>query len=255
MRCPFPGMDPYLEHPALWADVHNSLITAIRDVLSPILRPRYYVGLERRAYLLTPDDIVLVSRPDITVVQAHGPQPLSNLPLAEAGVMEVEMPTAEEISETYLEVHEVGTGKLITLIEVLSPVNKLNEAGREQYERKRANVLLTRTNLVEIDLLRSGEPMPVDKKVQSDYRILVSRGSRRPKAQLYFYNLRQPIPSFHVPLLPGDAEPLLEVGKVLHELYDRAAFDLRLDYTRPAVPPLSEPDAAWAVDLIQKAAS
>ncbi|MBP8949137.1 MAG: DUF4058 family protein [Candidatus Promineofilum sp.] len=26
MRSPFSGMDPYLEHPSLWPDVHNSLI-------------------------------------------------------------------------------------------------------------------------------------------------------------------------------------------------------------------------------------
>ncbi len=34
MRPQFPGMDPWLEHPDLWPDVHNSLITAIRDELS-----------------------------------------------------------------------------------------------------------------------------------------------------------------------------------------------------------------------------
>ena len=39
MPTPFPGMDPYLERPNLWSNVHNSLITAIRDVLAPMLRP------------------------------------------------------------------------------------------------------------------------------------------------------------------------------------------------------------------------
>jgi len=68
MQSPFPGMDPYLEHPALWPDVHNSLIAAIRDELTPMVVPRYYVGLERRAYLLKPDDVVFIGRPDITVI-------------------------------------------------------------------------------------------------------------------------------------------------------------------------------------------
>ena len=45
MRTPFPGMDPYLEHPALWPDVHNRLIAAISDALTPLLAPRYYIGL------------------------------------------------------------------------------------------------------------------------------------------------------------------------------------------------------------------
>ena len=31
MRPPFPGMDPWLEDLKLWLDLHNSLITAIRD--------------------------------------------------------------------------------------------------------------------------------------------------------------------------------------------------------------------------------
>ena len=68
MNSPFPGMDPYLEHPALWPDVHNSLIATLRDELAQAVAPRYYVALEQRAYLLTPDDIVLVGRPDISVV-------------------------------------------------------------------------------------------------------------------------------------------------------------------------------------------
>ena len=59
-------MDPWLEHPALWPDVHNRLIAAISDALTPLVAPRYYVALERRTYLLTPDDLVFVGRPDVS---------------------------------------------------------------------------------------------------------------------------------------------------------------------------------------------
>jgi Protein of unknown function (DUF4058) len=62
--------------------------------------------------------------------------------------------------------------------------------------------------------------------------------------------VRQPIPTFPLPLLPGDAEPVTDLNTVLRALYDRARFDLRLDYTKPPVPPLAEPDAAWARDLL-----
>jgi hypothetical protein len=34
-------MDPYLEAPELWAELHNSPIVAIADDLSPKLRPKY----------------------------------------------------------------------------------------------------------------------------------------------------------------------------------------------------------------------
>jgi len=55
-------------------------------------------------------------------------------------------------------------------------------------------------------------------------------------------------------LLAGDSEPELDLGRILHELYERASFDLRLDYSRPAVPPLGLDDAAWAVEQIRVAA-
>lgn len=250
MKTPFPGMDPYLEHPSLWQDVHNRLIAAIADDLSEKVAPRYYVGLERRAYLVSPDDIVLVGRPDIALIPAGSFQPRRILPLADVAVLEVDVPMTDEIGENFLEIHEVKTGKLITIIELLSPANKLMGQGRKEYEEKRAHIFRTRTNLVEIDLLRAGEPMPViGKPVHSDYRVLVSRGSQRPRARLYAFNLRQPIPVFHIPLLPGDTEPEIDLGQVLHALYQRARFDLRLDYTVPPVPPLSEEDAQWAAEL------
>jgi len=229
MPTPFPGMDPYLEHPALWPDMHNRLIAALADAMTPLVAPRYYVGLERRAYLLKPDDLVLI------------------------GVLDVDVPMAEEVGETFLEVHEVANGRLVTLLELLSPVNKLSTQGRDDYERKRLAVFRSRTNLVEVDLLRAGEPMPVvGGPAAGDYRILVSRGESRPRSQLYPFGLRDPIPPFPLPLLPGDPEPAIDLGAVLHALYDRARFDLRLDYARPPVPPLDEPDAAWARGLLAR---
>lgn len=34
MRCPFPGMDPWLEAPVLWPDVHNRRVAAISDAFN-----------------------------------------------------------------------------------------------------------------------------------------------------------------------------------------------------------------------------
>jgi hypothetical protein len=242
-------MDPYLEHPAIWQDVHNSLIAAMRDVLSPLVAPRYYVALERRAYLLTPDDIVFVGRPDLSVA-TKSPMIAIAPTLQNNGVLEIELPINEEIGLDYLEIHEVVSGQLITVIELLSPTNKINQEGRQQYLQKRLQTLRTRTNLIEIDLLRAGEPMPfVSRPLQSDYRILISRSHQRPRGQLHYFNLRQAIPSFSVPLLPGESEPVLDLNTILHDLYARARFDLRLDYTKTPVPPLSVEDDAWAKTL------
>jgi len=251
MESPFPGMDPYLEHPSLWPDVHNRLITAIADDVSERVAPRYYVGLERRTYLLKADDLVLVGRPDIAVATAAEVPVLAPQPATSVTVLEVEVPMPDEVSENFLEIYEVKTGKLITVLELLSPVNKLRKQGREAYERKRGDVFRSWTTLVEIDLLRAGDPMPVvGAQVQSDYRILVSRGTQRPRASLIAFTLRQPIPAFRLPLLPGDNEPEVALNRILHALYRRARFDLRLDYTQPPVPPLAEADAAWSQELM-----
>src|SRR5712692_10448626 len=250
MESPFPGMDPYLEHPSLWPDVHNRLIAALADDLSARVAPRYYVGLERRTYLLKADDMVLIGRPDIAVAATTEASVFASHPaLTSVTVLEGDVPMQDEVSENFLEIHEVKTGKLITILELLSPVNKLHR--REEYERKRGYVFRSWTNLVEVDLLRAGDPMPVvGAQVQSDYRILVSRGIQRPRASLIVFTLRQPIPAFRLPLLPGDKEPEVALNRILHALYRRARFDLRLDYTQPPVPPLIEADAAWGQELI-----
>jgi hypothetical protein len=248
-------MDPYLEHPALWPDVHNSLIAAIRDVIAPVIAPRYYTRLETRTYLLKPDDLEFIGRPDIAVITRQPGKSIGPLAQAGAAVLEVEVPLLDEVSESYLEVHEVGTGTLVTVLELLSPVNKLHGQGRRDYLHKRNQVFWTLTNLVEVDLLRAGEPMPVSSPgVSSDYRVLVSRGSERPRAQLYPFSIRQPLPTVPLPLLPGDSEPPMELNAVLHGLYDRARFDLGLNYAAPPVPPLSGEDAAWASDLVGRSA-
>jgi hypothetical protein len=253
MNTPFPGMDPYLEHPTLWADVHDRLLAAIADELVPLVAPKYYVALQRHAYLLLDGDRTYLGKPDVVVGRSMVPTdtwPSTSLPSG-AGVLEVEVPMEEEVDENYLEVREVQTGKLITVIEALSPVNKSHPEGREEYVEKRNQILRTRTNLVEIDLLRSGQPMMVfGAEATTHYRILVSPGWRRPRAQLYAFTVREPIPTFPLPLLPKEEQPPVPLNEILHNLYRRARFDLRLDYTAPPTPPLSSEDAAWAMQLL-----
>lgn len=254
MRTPFPGMDPYMEHPALWPDVHNSLIAAIRDNLSARVAPHYYVRLERRTYLLSSDDLAFIGRPDVSVIPTSERRPRSSQLQPKADVIEIELPLADQVGLNYLEVHEVITSRVITVMELLSPANKVNDHGREDYTLKRESIFRSQTNLVEIDLLRAGKPMPMGgKRVQSDYRIMISRAAMRPRAYLYPFNLRDAIPSFPLPLIPGDTEPLVELGPILHALYERARYDLSLDYSQPPVPPLHPHDVDWATDLIKGA--
>lgn len=246
---PFPGMDPYLEHHALWPDVHNSLITAIRDTIAPLIAPAYYVRLESRAYVLRPEGDLFLGRPDIAIVSPIGTiaTPVATQS-ATNGVMvlEVALPIADEIDHYYLEIRATANHELVTIIEILSPVNKMDRQGRHEYLQKRYNFLTSYTNYIEIDLLRGGEAMPLEHQVRSDYRILVSRGWTRPKAHLYAFNLPAAIPTIPLPLQPHEAEPTIPLNQLLHDLYRRARFDLQIDYTRPALPPLTPAQLTWA---------
>lgn len=243
-------MDPYLEHPSIWPDVHNSLIAAIRDVLSHKLSPKYYVRLEQRAYTLTIDESLLVGRPDVAILTSHPEHPHTVLPLGDVDVLEVTLPTVDEVTETYLEIHDTQTRTIVTVIELLSPTNKLSDEGRKIYLKKRYRVLASQTHLVEIDLLRAGEKMPLTKDVPSDYRILIAREEH---GRLFPFSLRKKIPPFNLPLLPGDPQPVVELNDILHDVYARARYDLGLDYDQPPAPPLNESDIAWAKELIEKA--
>jgi hypothetical protein len=250
-------MDPYLERRGLWEEVHTRLVVALADALDPLVHPRYRVAVERRTYLALLAGDQLVGRPDVLVVEGRQ-EPAAVMvaaPVAIAPPLVAELPMPEQIVERYLEVREVTTGEVITIIEILSPTNKLSLDGRRAYEEKRLQVLGSRTHLVEIDLIRAGEPMAM--RVQGDghrgnYRIVISRSHQRPQAQVYVFGLRQPIPTFPVPLRRGEAEPTVDLNALLHSLYDRAGYDLAIDYRREAEPPLEGADAAWAEALLRQ---
>ena len=255
MFTPFPGMDPYLEQPESRQGFHNSLIAALALDLAPRLRPRYYVATEERTYLYAPDRSTFIGRPDLNLI---GPmlQESSATWLVEpaAGAMSVELPIPDHVREAYLEVRQVGSDEVVTVLEILSPTNKRPGEGRSQYEQKRLTVFGTLTNLVEIDLLRAGEPMPMwGNGHGSHYRILVSRVRQRPSGDIYAFSVRQPIPDFLLPLQPDEAEPLVELNRIVHDLYERAGYDLRINYRRDASPLLEGDDAAWVDALLRDA--
>lgn len=249
MPSPFPGMNPYLEHPALWPEVHSRLIVAIADSLNPQLLPKYRAALDRRVYEIDGSEALLVGIPDVTVEQQR--QRTTSAPIAvltpTTSPISVQVPVPLEIRESFLQVQEVATRTVVTAIELLSPTNKQFGRGRSAYETKRREVLASQTHLVEIDLLRSGQPMTIlQGNIDSHYRILVSRGNQRPRADLYAFNLQDAIPPFPLPLQPGDVEPLLDLQPLLNQVYDRAGFDVTIDYAQAPTPALEPEDVQWA---------
>lgn len=256
----FPGMDPYLEYPAFWSSFHTRLMVAIADAIAPQLSPQYYVEVESRTYQSDEsDEELLIGIPDAIVFAGQSDTPLAESSIPEAASVmtqlrpeKVTVPMPLEVKERYLEVREMGTDTVITVIELLSPTNKRSGEGRTAYEKKRRLILGSATHLVEIDLLRGAKPMMVrGTQADSAYRILISRSQQRPTADLYKIALQQPLPSFPIPLKPEDSEPLVPLQEVFSHLYDRARYATRIDYRQPMPPPpLLEADQQWVNDLL-----
>ena len=211
MPTPFPGMDPYLEQSGIWNQVQINLIVEIQRFLAGLLRPKKIVAIGMRTRF--PGD------------------------------------KWKEEKQRYLEVQDQVSGAAITVIEILSPSNKRSH--RREYLEKRMEILGSETNLVEIDLLRAGSPMPMSGKTPSThYRILVSRAWKRPYAQALLFNIQQPIPDAPIPLRQREDEPAVPPNRLLHQIYDEGGYDLMLHYDRPPETPLDSATAAWAAGLL-----
>jgi hypothetical protein len=254
MLSPFPGMDLYLEQPAVWASFHSKLIVALADAIETQLDTAYYVEVETRSYLDDDGSSLLVGIPDVSVAISASDRPtepqttsaVATAPL----VQKVMLPIPQEIKERYLEIRDVTSGVLITAIELLSPKNKRAGEGRKQYESKRSMILSSLTHFVEIDLLRGGQPMPLNNiQARSDYQILVSRSHQRPQADLYGFSIRDTLPTIPIPLA-NQKELSIDLQAVFNGVYQRSRYRSRIDYQQPVPPPkLAAADEQWVQQL------
>jgi len=259
MPSPFPGMDPWLERPGLWPDVHDSLILALRKNLTPLLRPRYYVAVRQRTVMAVLPAESEPMFPDLAVIENL--ESYRSLPKSWAAdfaePVVVDLPSPALIQEDYLEVVDASDNRVVTMVEILSPSNKSAGKDRKKYETKRRRVFESEANWVEIDLLREGEPMPFamlkTNGVEHHYRILIKRGDHTGRVWVYPFNCRQPIPIFPLPLRAGDTEPPVQLGKILQDIYDEGGYDMRLNYSEPPEPPLSDAEAQWAAEILRAA--
>ena len=254
MPSPFPGMDPYLEDQE-WEDFHFKFNSALSDVLTDSVEPRYVVRAERRLYIEHGLDVGdQVRFPDVAVLWDGNSDPI-----AAAGSLQTDTALAPveclnaspvERRETYLVIRELPGLEIVTVIETLSPANKRTSSdGRRQYLAKREEVLASRTNLVELDFLRGGKRLPVIGLPPGDFYAVVSRGNRGPHTHVYAWSIRQPIPTIPFPLKPGEPEVQVDLQQVFSVAFHRGRYHRTLNYEAPLRPPLSPEDAAWRNEL------
>lgn len=258
MPSPFPGMDPYIEDSKIWPDFHNNLASEIQGRLNGVIQPRY---VARLTSYVTYETIEITTargvRPDISVW--HIPERKGAVAEATAVITPapVESIVAVDIPTRYasVEIYKVDKMQLVTAIEILSPVNK--RPGHEaytEYHRKRRDLLRSPVHLIELDLLRGGERMPLEKPVgASSYVIMVSHAEHRPRVKVWPLQLWDRLPVLPVPLLEPDPDVALDLGAAVAAVYERGGYASIIDYRQsPPLPHLADDEARWLDDLLRQ---
>ncbi len=251
MRLPFPGMDPYLEQEVIWYDFHKRFLpaAAAAQILAQVL-PRYIVLIDEHVYLQDPDtdDGQRSGRPDLAIAknaERFGAEARSGSVGVLDAPVEVRVPGMDEEREAFLTVRDRASRQIVTVIELLSPTNKRPGDNRRRYLAKRADLPAGSAHLVEIDLLRSGRPMPADDRPECIYSVLVSRAESRPRAGFWPIGLGDSLPVVPIPLRAGDADAQLDIRAVIDRVYDEAGYRFFL-YDQPPDPALDDAASAWA---------
>ena len=225
MPSPFPGMNPYLEQSAFWSDFHGGYIHRCREVLAQQVLPRYFVRVDEHIYLheMPEPRARLIGRPDISLT--------TNQPFeSSGGTVTLEAPTILELIEDhdtetvpYLEVIDRASSRVVTVIELLSPSNKMRGPDREQYLAKRKLLTHAGVNYVELDFLRGG-PRTLPTIPTCDYCIQVVKAPNWNRVGVWPLTLSDPLPVLPIPLRPGETEPTLDLQAILHDQYDAVGY-------------------------------
>jgi hypothetical protein len=253
-------MDPYLESPALWQDLHQRRIFCSSEALQPQLPPHYYALMGERIIL---EEVAHSDYPDVTIGRERTEPPTDGgAQRAQGGGVAVEVEVEADVAvevEAPVEIRDVSGGHVVTVIEFLSPSNKLASSQvHRTYLQKQAEVLGSDANLVEIDLLRRGSHILaapdscLDLVRPYDYLVCVHRAARRSRFQLYARTVRQPLPRVAIPLRPEDGDVVLDLQAVFNRCYDSAPYARLIDYRLEPQVPLLPVDAAWADALLRE---
>jgi hypothetical protein len=216
-------MDPYLEDEAVWPLFHHQLVMCLYQILLPGLVDRYRARVNQRHYVTEQALFTSVVR--------------------------------EEHHEDYIEIRQRSDGRLVTLVDVVSPANKLTAAGRSAYLDKRREGKSANANLVELDLVLQGQPTleySRDGLPDWDYAVTVTRSTQPERYEIYTATLQKPLPRFRLPLASDDRDTVLDLRIAFTRCYDQGGFASKIDYGRDPATPLNSEDRQWLEEVLRQ---
>jgi hypothetical protein len=221
MPSPFPGMDPYLEDEAYWSGFHRQLIMCLYQILLPGLVDRYRARISQRHYVTEQALFTSVIR--------------------------------EEHHEDYIEIRQRGDGRLVTLLDVVSPANKTSPQGRDSYLDTRRLGRNANASLVELDLVLQGQPTleySRDGLPDWDYAVTVTRSTQPERYEIYTATLQKRLPRFRLPLAADDRDTVLDLHTAFTRCYDQGGFAAKIDYTRNPTTRITPEDQEWLNEIL-----
>lgn len=267
MPSPFPGMDPFLEHPDHFPNLHNRLIVYLEDSLQQVLPEPYFAKSGRRVWIESgarnvEPDVNVHEHPHPRVGLQTGGRSVASLAETHPIIVTVPQEPDDPFRESYLEVYErAAAGKqLVTSIEVLSRANKSGSSkGRKLFQKKQRQMTEEGVNLVEIDLLRWGkhttavpQPLLAARCPQFDCHICIHQADQPREFFLYPFLLQDSIPDIAIPLRAGAKLPLIDLQAIFSRCYDAGSFPYEIDYQNdPIEPPLSPAQRAFTIELLK----
>lgn len=216
MPSPFPGMDPYLEDEKLWPLFQHLMVNCLYQILLPGLVDRYRARIGQRHYVTEQALFTSIIR--------------------------------DEHHEEFIEIRQRIDGRLITLVEVVSPSNKTTDGGRKIYLDKRCEGRQANVNLVEIDLVLQGQPL-LDYSREGlpdwDYAVSVTRATQPDRFEIYTATLQKRLPRFRLPLAADDRDTVLDLQAAFARSYEQGGFGAKTDYSRNPATKLEDEDRKW----------
>jgi hypothetical protein len=253
-------MDPYLEQ--FWGELHQTMINRSRAAIQKQLPADLVARVDERIVVEPADSFSRKIIPDIRVVEKalrERPELHTTNGIAVAEPMVVHIVQDEPERQGFIEIIDVGSGwRVVTVIEVLSPSNKVRGPGRDLYLRRQEELRQGGVSLVEINLNRTGSHVlmvPLNRIPEGQltpYAACIRRTWKTFNLEYYRLPMRERLPAIAIPLRPEDSYVPLDRQAILDECCEEGRYFEDIDYGKDANPPLTGDDARWADDLLRE---